>query len=339
LPPPRVAAEDDPPERVGPLDAIAGDLAERAGPQSALADDPPEQAESQDAIVGDPLAQEFAAEPVRFSVAQKAAGCAQVARAGWVPDDSHQDVRRSIGSVRASAHWRAVDLDPGDYRAELMVDDHCAPADLPVRGEHSAGSAQDGSAAPTTDDHCAPADHPVLGERSADSAQDDSAVPMVDDHCGPADHPVRGERSAPADLVAAGYSADWLRADCWRQADLQVADCPRAGRFPVVRLELAQGLAARVWQEEQPSLATPEDSVDAVSPVPGEARAFRGVVPAVAVSPQTPEEAAVALSWRSQDDSRLPEAAPRRDLRCWHARPARLRAQERLLLWPLPASP
>jgi hypothetical protein len=310
LPPPRVAAEDDPPERVGPLDAIAGDLAERAGPQSALADDPPEQAESQDAIVGDPLAEEFAAEPVRFSVAQKAAGCAQVARAGWVPDDSHQDVRRSIGSVRASAHWRAVDLDPGDYRAELMVDDHCAPADLPVRGE-----------------------------RSADSAQDDSAVPMVDDHCGPADHPVRGERSALADLVAAGYSADCLRADCWRQADLQVADCPRAGRFPVVRLELAQGLAARVWQEEQPSLATPEDSADAVSPVPGEARAFRGVVPAVAVSPQTPEEAAVALSWRSQDDSRLPEAAPRRDLRCWHARPARLRAQERLLLWPLPASP
>ena len=143
-------------------------------------------------------------------------------------------------------------MDPGDYRAELMVADRCAPGGHPVRGERSVDSAQDGSAAPMVDDHCAPADRPARGVRSADSALDDSVVLMMDDHCVPADHSALGVRSAPVDSVAADCSADWLRVDCWLRADLRVADCRRDGRLPVVLLEPVPGWAARVWLEERP---------------------------------------------------------------------------------------
>jgi hypothetical protein len=66
--------------------------------------------------------------------------------------------------------------------------------------------------------------------------------------------------------------------------------------LPVVLLELVQALAVRVSLEEQPSHATLEHSPDAVWPVPGEARAFRGFSPIAAVAPQTLAAVAVALS-------------------------------------------
>jgi hypothetical protein len=99
-------------------------------------------------------------------------------------------------------------------------------------------------------DRYVPAVHPVRGERSADSALDDSVVLMMGDHCAPAAHPVPGERSA--DSVAAGYSGNCSQADCWRRADLPVADSRRGGRLPVLLLETVPGWAARVWLEERP---------------------------------------------------------------------------------------
>jgi hypothetical protein len=146
------------------------------------------------------------------------------------------------------AHWAAPIPDgcpelaglPLDDSVVPMADDHCAPADHPVRDERSADSARDDSVVPMADDRCAPADHPVRDERSADSALDDSVVPM-DDHYAPADHPVPAEHSARADSVVDGYSAHYFPADCWRRADLPGADSRRGGRLPVVLLEPVPG--------------------------------------------------------------------------------------------------
>ena len=243
------------------------------------------------------------------------------------------------------AHWAAPV--PGGCPAGLLLDgsavrtadDHCARAGHRAQGVHSTADSAQGDSAVPMDDHCAPADHPVRGVRSrADSAQGDSAAPM-DDHCALADRRAQSVRSARADSVAGDYSADWLRAGCWRRADLQAADCHRAGHLPVVRLGLVPGLAARVWLEEQPSHATLEHSPDAISRVPGEVRPFQGVAPAVSRERQMMAEAEVALSSRSPGGSRLPEAAPQPVLRCWHALPRRLRVPEQLRLWPSPASP
>jgi hypothetical protein len=113
-------------------------------------------------------------------------------------------------------------------------------APIPDGCPELAGLPLDDSVVPMADDHCAPADHPVRDERSADSALDDSVGPM-DDHYAPADHPVRAERSARADSVADGYSAHYFPADCWRRADLPGADSRRGGRLPVVLLEPVPG--------------------------------------------------------------------------------------------------
>jgi hypothetical protein len=112
-----------------------------------------------------------------------------------------------------------------DDSAARMADDRYAPAVHLVPDERSADSALDDSVVPMMDDHCVPAAHPVRAERSADSA-----APMTDDHCAPADHPVLGERSVRAGSVAAGYSENCFRADCWRRVDLPVADSRQDGR-------------------------------------------------------------------------------------------------------------
>ena len=246
---PRVVPADDPAERGGRQDAIAGVLAERAELRVAAAGAPAARVDCPAVLAGDPLAEGLAAERVRFSAAPKAARCAQAARVDWVPDDSHQAFPYWVGSARASAHWVAADLDQDDCLAGLMaadprgpeadwaapipdgcseqtglpradsalrmVDDHCALAVHPVPDERSrADSALADSAAQMADDHCAPADHPVQGGRStADSAQGDSAAPM-DDHCAPADHRAPDARSVQAGSVAAGCSESCFQADC-----------------------------------------------------------------------------------------------------------------------------
>ena len=167
---PRVVPADDPGERVGHQGAIAGAPGERAGLRVAVAGAPAGRADCRAVLAGAPVAEELAAEPVRFWAAPKVARCAQVARAGC-PDDSHQAFPYWAGSARALAHWAAADLGRADCRAELMAADPHGPeadwaAPIPDGCSEQTGLRQAGSAVRMADDHCALAVHPVPDERS-----------------------------------------------------------------------------------------------------------------------------------------------------------------------------